>query len=124
VVLIVLIQTACSKKAGHSGSAPPVSKPTPAQAIQACPTGAQPAECQSFLMTLTGKNGRPPHPNDLSAVANSIGSLISQLKTQNYIMIQMFPTGGFQACLDPIANGGYDAAVYVFSSFRVGSETS
>lgn len=95
-----------------------------AQAVEPCPENTDPSLCQSFLMTLQGRNGQPPHPNDLRAVAEAIGGLVSQLQVENYFLIEKYPQGGFQACLDPAVGGGYDAAVYVFNTFRVGSTTS
>lgn len=120
--LLALFQISCGSSGGGDPGLKTAEKPSPEQAMELCPPNAPAGSCRSFLMSLRGRNGQPLNANVKTAIAGAIGSLVKQMKIKNYILLEEYSDGGFRVCLDPVANGGYEAAVGEFSTYSVGSQ--
>jgi hypothetical protein len=120
LVVSFLFVTSCSNSndSDGSGNGDGVSK-----ALEVCPSQEGTPDCQSFAMTLTGRDGGLPNANDVAAIKGAMGGLITNTKIKKYVLMNEYAGGGFQACFEPVANGGYNAVADAFGVFRVGDFT-
>lgn len=80
---------------------------------------AHAVEPQRFEITLTGRTSAGPHPNDEAAIRKLVAGAVEHLKVQKYFLRAPPANGGFQICVVPVADGGYDYLVGELSAVSV-----
>jgi hypothetical protein len=77
------------------------------------------ADPRSFDLLLTGKTAAGPHPNEEAAVRRLVARTVENLKVKKYLLRTTPTNGGFQVCLEPVADGGYEFIVGELSAIAV-----